>query len=253
MMALGGCREQGAEPLLPSLPFPSLPGCSLPVALARSQGCRVLAWGPSPAQPAPSPHPWEAREPVLPLRCGPWPGGRRALRCQLGCSRCCWRGKGSSAREGKASRGGWQHQHPFWGLPFLHRGFPDLFSCWCLESQGFSLQNRLGAGAAVPASHAPAQPSLPHTLPLPREPTSFLPSAPFPGSKLPPLPVLQTLFSSEIRSSPAALYESHRRQKEAERKGLVWPGQRLMFHETPLQKRAMSFFPESLLGSLGNN
>lgn len=218
MMALGACRERGAKPLLPSLPLPSLPGCSLPVALARSQGCWVLAWGPSPAQPAPSPHPWEAREPVLPLRCGPWPAGSRPERAPLP----AWMRPLLLEREGQlCQRGqslpGWMAapapllgaSSPSQGAPrsffLLVSGIPELFSA-----------EQVGCRRAVPASHAPVQPSLPHTLPLPREPTSFLPSAPLPGSKLPPLPVLQTLFSSEIRSSPAALYESHRRQKEAE-------------------------------------
>lgn len=216
MMALGACREPNPS----CLPFPSLPcqvaPCPWPWHALRGAGC----WPGGPARPnrLPAHTRGKLRSPscLSGVALGPRAPARRELLCQLGCGRRCWRGKGSSAREGKASRGGWQHQHPFWGLPLLRRGLPDLFSCWCLESQGFSLQNRLGAGAAVPASHAPVQPSLPHTLPLPREPTSFLPSAPLPGSKLPPLPVLQTLFSSEIRSSPAALYESHRRQKEAE-------------------------------------
>lgn len=203
-MVLGGCREWGAELLLPSLPFSlffafplcfsfaflffpclaflPLPFPSLPRALAGSQGCWVLAWGPSPAHPAPSPHPWEAQEPVLPLRCGPWPAGSRPA-ASLGRRG----GKGS-----KASRGGWQHQHPFLGLSLLHRGFPGSFFFFLLVS---------GMAGLFSAEEAPACPT-----PSPVPQAHLCPSLCSLSWIKAPLPVLQTLFSSEIRSSPAALY-----------------------------------------------
>lgn len=49
--------------------------------------------------------------------------------------------------------------------------------------------------------HSPACPAPPAPIAL-----LFFSPCSLPGSKLPPLPVLQALFGSEIRSSPAALY-----------------------------------------------
>lgn len=175
-MALGACRERGAEPLLPSLPLPSLPGCSLPVALARSQGCWVLAWGPSPAQPAPSPHPWEAREPVLPLRCGPWPAGSRPERAPLP----AWMRPPLLEREGQlCQRGqslpGWMAapasllgaSSPSQGAPrsffLLVSGIPGLFSAeqvGCRSSRARVPR----ASTAQPAPHPPPAPRA-HLLP----------------------------------------------------------------------------------------
>lgn len=90
----------------------------------------------------------------------------------------------------------------------LVSGFSPFFSS--LTSPGnphlFSAE-QVGCGSSY-ARFPGASTALAHTLPLPQEPSFFFyySFCSLPGSKLPPLPELQTLFSYQIRRSPAALY-----------------------------------------------
>lgn len=159
------------------------------------------------------------------------PGGCKASCCARGCP-----------------------QHPSAVLPLLHRGFPDFLPAgvWVQPFlpqpdkpwKPTSFLCRTGWVQEQPCplpthQHSPAWPT---PSPCPNSPPFFSLCSLSQIKAASPPPritnIIQLLDKKLSSSSLLIPLEAERRQRE---KDSAWPGLRLMFHATPLQKRGTSF------------